>query len=411
MNKVKEVNTFTIYNYAWMLNPESKYLMLTIENDLRQEEEVPQLDSAEVFYDLLANGPAAVSAYCDIEVRRDCLVEDALNVLSRPDANFRKQLRVKFAGEQGVDSGGLKKEFFQLIVKQIFDPAYSMFSYSEETRTYWFIAETFEPRIKFELVGFILGLALYNSVILNVHFPRVVYKKLLGHEVRFADLADFSLSIAQSLEFILNYEEDDLQDVLTCTFSVEVDFYGRKTSVELVPGGSSIYVTQENKKEYVNKYIDWLFNKSIEPLFEAFKKGFYKLYSGEMATNCDAEELQLLICGSPVLDFHELEKVTVYEGGYTKNSPTILNFWSIIHELTIEQKKQFLFFSTGSDRTPVGGLGNLPFCIMRNGDDSDQLPTSHTCFNHLLLPPYKSKGKLKEKLLIAIDNAEGFGLL
>ncbi len=48
---------------------------------------------------------------------------------------------------------------------------------------------------------------------------------------------------------------------------------------------------------------------------------------------------------------------------------------------------------------------------MKHGEDSEQLPSAHTCFNHLLLPTYKTKEKLREKLLIAISNAEGFGLL
>ena len=47
----------------------------------------------------------------------------------------------------------------------------------------------------------------------------------------------------------------------------------------------------------------------------------------------------------------------------------------------------------------------------RHGGDSDRLPSAHTCFNHLLLPEYSSKDKLQERLLAAIDNAEGFGML
>jgi ubiquitin-protein ligase E3 A len=79
--------------------------------------------------------------------------------------------------------------------------------------------------------------------------------------------------------------------------------------------------------------------------------------------------------------------------------------------MTLEQKKRLLFFSTGSDRAPIGGLGSLPFVITRHGEDSDRLPSAHTCFNHLLLPEYKTKEKLQDRLLAAIDNAEGFGML
>ena len=256
-----------------MLNPESKSLMLSIENDIQQDEQNRHANNAQTLLNLLIQGPAAVAPYCLIKVRRENLIEDTLNILSTTGINFKKELKVKFVGEEGVDSGGVRKEFFQLIVRQIFDPSYSMFNYNEETRTYWFNQDTFEPRIKFELIGFVIGLALYNSAILDIHFPRVVYKKLLGLKLGFDDLVDFSPSIAQSLEFILNYTEPDLQDILTCTFSVDVDSYGEKKTIELIPGGSYIYVTQENKQEYVDKYMEWLFNSSITPLFDSFKIG------------------------------------------------------------------------------------------------------------------------------------------
>ncbi len=62
-------------------------------------------------------------------------------------------------------------------------------------------------------------------------------------------------------------------------------------------------------------------------------------------------------------------------------------------------------------RSPIKGLGSLTFVISRNGPDSDRLPTAHTCFNHLLLPEYSDKEKLKRCLYTAISNAEGFGLM
>lgn len=170
-----------IYDYAWMLNAESKYLMLMIETDISQTEELKELRSGQGIMNAIMQG-ASLSPYCVIEVRRNNLIEDSLNVLSRNNLNFKKELKVKFVGEQGVDAGGVKKEFFQLIMKQLFDPVYSMFTYNEETRTYWFNPDTFEPLIKFELIGFIIGLALYNNIILDVHFPLVLYKKLMGLE-------------------------------------------------------------------------------------------------------------------------------------------------------------------------------------------------------------------------------------
>lgn len=122
------------------------------------------------------------------------------------------------------------------------------------------------------------------------------------------------------------------------------------------------------------------------------------------------EEFELLICGLPHLDFHELEKVARYDGGYEKDHPTIRGLWSVIHELSLTDKKKFLSFVTGCDRAPVGGLSKLSLLIQRSGPDTDRLPTSHTCFNILLLPDYSSEEKLAERLMVAIQNAQGFGL-
>lgn len=107
----------------------------------------------------------------------------------------------------------------------------------------------------------------------------------------------------------------------------------------------------------------------------------------------------------------ELEKSTEYEGGYTEKSQVILDFWSIVHALPMESKKKLLEFTTGSDRVPVGGLSRLKLVIARNGPDSDRLPTSHTCFNVLLLPEYNTTEKLEYRLLKAINYSKGFGML
>lgn len=110
-------------------------------------------------------------------------------------------------------------------------------------------------------------------------------------------------------------------------------------------------------------------------------------------------------------DFNELQMATEYDGGYTADSQIIKDFWLIVHELPLEDKRKLLQFATGSDRVPVGGLIRLKLIIARNGPDSDRLPTAHTCFNVLLLPEYENKEKLNDRLLKAINYAKGFGML
>ena len=123
------------------------------------------------------------------------------------------------------------------------------------------------------------------------------------------------------------------------------------------------------------------------------------------------DELELLVLGSQTLDFNELEKVTRFVDGYTKDHKIAKWLWEILHEFDHEQKKRFLAFTTGSDRAPVQGLGSMHLFVGKHGDDSERLPSAHTCFNHLLIPEYSSKEKLKQKLLQATSNAEGFGMI
>jgi len=68
-------------------------------------------------------------------------------------------------------------------------------------------------------------------------------------------------------------------------------------------------------------------------------------------------ELELIICGSQVFDFLELEKSARYQDGFDENSLTIKHFWEVLHSLTYEEKKKFLSFLTGCDRAPIDGLG------------------------------------------------------
>jgi ubiquitin-protein ligase E3 A len=96
------------------------------------------------------------------------------------------------------------------------------------------------------------------------------------------------------------------------------------------------------------------------------------------------------------LDFKAWEKNCRFIEGYTADSPQAKWLWEIIHEdLTDEQRKKFLAFTTGSDRAPINGLGSVKLYVGRHGEDSEMLPSSHTCFNHLLIPEYSNKEKMR----------------
>eukprot|EP00455_Lapot_gusevi_P057581 TRINITY_DN9847_c0_g1_i5.p1 TRINITY_DN9847_c0_g1~~TRINITY_DN9847_c0_g1_i5.p1 ORF type:complete len:298 (+),score=79.60 TRINITY_DN9847_c0_g1_i5:118-1011(+) len=297
-----------------------------------------------------------------------------------------------------------------MIIRNLFDPKYGMFVYDEESRNYWFNTNSFESDSEFELIGILLGLAIFNGVILDVHFPRVVYKKLLRRKLTLDDLETLNPSLAKGLRQLLAFD-GDVENTYLRTFSVEREVFGENVMVELKPNGSEILLNNENRQEYVDLYMKYMLETSIESQYRAFESGFMLVAGGEPLQMFEDEELELVICGSPEPDFEALEKATQYEPPLSENSRIIKNFWRAVHSLTSEEKRKFLAFCTGSDRVPIKGLGTLQFTISRAGGDANRLISSHTCFNHILLPEYSTYEQLRERLLQSIENNEGFGLM
>uniref|UniRef100_A0A1A8JAE4 Ubiquitin-protein ligase E3A n=1 Tax=Nothobranchius kuhntae TaxID=321403 RepID=A0A1A8JAE4_NOTKU len=356
------------------------------------------------------------SPYLKLKVRRDHIIDDALvrlEMISMENpSDLKKQLFVEFEGEQGVDEGGVSKEFFQLVLEEIFNPDIGMFTYADDAHLFWFNSSSLENEAQYTLIGIVLGLAIYNNCILDVHFPMVVYRKLMGKRGTFLDLSDSHPVLHQSLKGLIDYT-GSLEHDMVLTFQIShTDLFGNPILYNLKEQGDQIPVTKENRQEFVDLYVEYILNKSVERQFKAFKKGFLMVTNeSPLKYLFRPEEVELLICGSRKLDFEALEKTTEYDGGYSKDSQIIKDFWEIIHSFGEKQKRQFLQFTTGTDRAPVGGLAKLKMIIAKNGSDTDRLPTSHTCFNALLLPEYSSKEKLRERLLKAITYAKGFGML
>ncbi|XP_059036208.1 ubiquitin-protein ligase E3A isoform X1 [Mustela lutreola] len=408
--KVETENKFSFMTCPFILNAVTKNLGLYYDNRIRMYSE----RRITVLYSLVQG--QQLNPYLRLKVRRDHIIDDALvrleMIAMENPADLKKQLYVEFEGEQGVDEGGVSKEFFQLVVEEIFNPDIGMFTYDESTKLFWFNPSSFETEGQFTLIGIVLGLAIYNNCILDVHFPMVVYRKLMGKKGTFRDLGDSHPVLYQSLKDLLEYE-GNVEDDMMITFQIsQTDLFGNPMMYDLKENGDKIPITNENRKEFVNLYSDYILNKSVEKQFKAFRRGFHMVTNeSPLKYLFRPEEIELLICGSRNLDFQALEETTEYDGGYTRDSVLIREFWEIVHSFTDEQKRLFLQFTTGTDRAPVGGLGKLKMIIAKNGPDTERLPTSHTCFNVLLLPEYSSKEKLKERLLKAITYAKGFGML
>lgn len=217
--------------------------------------------------------------------------------------------------------------------------------------------------------------------------------------------------LRRGLKQLLDYEGNDVEDIFCLTFELNwMDEMGEEQRLELIPDGANIEVTNANREEYVLRYVRWILVDSIRSQWDAFQTGVMHVMEDSSLDLFLPEELELLVVGTPFLDFDALEENTKYEGGYDKESEVVKNFWKFVKEADEDSQVKLLKFVTASIKAPIGGLGKMDFVIQRSAD-SDQLPTSHTCFNTILLPDYGADYEKLAKLLgRAILECEGFGL-
>ena len=121
-------------------------------------------------------------------------------------------------------------------------------------------------------------MAVHNLTIIDLPFPLALYKKLLKKgKIDLDDMKSISPSVFRSLKSVLDYKDDDLENALCFSFVIERNILGVMREIELKPGGASIMVNQKNKHEFINLYIDYIFNVSCERQFRAFSAGFRRV--------------------------------------------------------------------------------------------------------------------------------------
>ncbi|XP_016850770.1 probable E3 ubiquitin-protein ligase HERC4 isoform X3 [Anolis carolinensis] len=401
----------TICTYPFVFDAQAKTTLLQTDAVLQMQMAVDQAHRQN-FSSIFLPVYESVNPCLILIVRRDNIVGDAMEVLRKTkNVDYKKPLKVIFVGEEAVDAGGVRKEFFLLIMRELLDPKYGMFRYYEDSRLIWFSDKTFEDSDLFHLIGVVCGLAIYNFTIVELHFPLALYKKLLNKKPSLEDLKELMPDVGRSMQQLLDYPEDDIEDTFCLNFTITVDNFGATEVKELIPNGADIPVVKQNRQEFVDAYVNYIFNESVASLFDAFHAGFHKVCGGKVLQLFQPSELQAMVIGNANYDWKELEKNTQYKGDYWAEHTTIKLFWEVFHELPLEKKKQFLLFLTGSDRIPILGMKSLSLVIQPTGGGDEYLPVAHTCFNLLDLPKYTDKEILKSKLIQAIDHYEGFNLV
>ena len=424
-----------------------------LEYDARRQMEIK---AREAYFDQVIR-QRAIDGYFHLKVRRDCMVDDSLRAISEAvgagQDELKKGLRVHFAGEEGVDAGGPRKEWFLMVAREVFDADHGLFVYDDESRTCYFNPNTFETSDQYYLVGALLGLAIYNSTILDVALPPFAFRKLLASApasapssaaasnitsitgtkgqmtYTIADLAEYRPSLAAGLQQLLDFP-GDVESTYCWSFVVPIERYGTVVEHPLISNGANTPVTNTNRAEFVDLYIRYLLDGAVARQFEPFKRGFFTVCAGNALSLFRAEEIELLVRGSDeALNVDSLRAVAVHENwkqpfpphlllpNPTENEPVIRWFWAAFASAAPARQRKLLTFITGSDRIPAVGATSLVLRIVCGGDgirttseEQARYPIARTCFNMLVLWRYPSPKVLEAKLWGAVEESEGFGL-
>ncbi|MEJ1284032.1 hypothetical protein NN561_015011 [Cricetulus griseus] len=358
------------------------------------------------------------AGHCRIEVSREEIFEESYRqVMKMRPKDLWKRLMIKFRGEEGLDYGGVAREWLYLLSHEMLNPYYGLFQYSRDDIYTLQInpdsAVNPEHLSYFHFVGRIMGMAVFHGHYIDGGFTLPFYKQLLGKSITLDDMELVDPDLHNSLVWIL---ENDTTGVLDHTFCVEHNAYGEIIQHELKPNGKSIPVTEENKKEYVRLYVNWRFLRGIEAQFLALQKGFNEVIPQHLLKTFDEKELELIICGLGKIDVSDW-KVNTRLKHCTPDSNVVKWFWKAVEFFDEERRARLLQFVTGSSRVPLqgfkalqGAAGPRLFTIHQIDACTNNLPKAHTCFNRIDIPPYESYEKLYEKLLTAIEETCGFAV-
>ncbi|KAI4369501.1 hypothetical protein MLD38_017936 [Melastoma candidum] len=391
---------------------------------------VPFTSRVKIFASQLAafrqrHGSQAVFTRNRFRIRRDHILEDAYNQMSTlSEDDLRGLIRVAFVNEfgveeAGIDGGGIFKDFMENITRAAFDIQYGLF---KETSDHLLYPNPGSGLIHgqhlqfFHFLGTLLAKAMYEGILLDIPFAAFFLSKLKQKYNYLNDLPSLDPELYRHLIFLKHYK-GNLAD-LELYFVIVNNEYGEQAEEELLPGGKSLRVTNENVITFIHLVANHRLNFQIRQQSLHFLRGFQQLIQKEWIDMFNEHELQLLISGSlDSLDVDDLRSHTNYAGGYHSEHYVIEIFWDVLKGFSPENQKKFLKFVTGCSRGPLLGFKNLEpsFCIQRAAGSAtdealDRLPTSATCMNLLKLPPYRSKEQLETKLMYAISADAGFDL-
>ncbi|XP_043982008.1 probable E3 ubiquitin-protein ligase HERC4 isoform X1 [Gambusia affinis] len=331
----------------------------------------------------------------ELHLNRASVLNDTFEQLAKADQKDYKRELVVFFDENYENDPVYVKDFFHEVFHELMSAESEMFVFNDSKTLAWFSSGASQEDQRFHLFGVLCGLALYNKVIIYLPFPLVLFKKLLGVRPSLDDLKEFSPTYGNGLQSILDTEEDPEEMYFTIPWS----------GADLDPENPDKQVTSENKREFVDAFVNHVFNTSVEVVFYEFKRGFFQVCDRDLVKLFTPRELQETLVGKDFCDWEKLKQNTVYEGEYNADHPIIQMFWEVFDELKEHQKNTFLWFVTGFERVPILGVDTIKMNIRVESMKDDQYyPATHTCFSTLELPLYSTKDIMRATLTEALSN-------
>ncbi|KAK8886951.1 Ubiquitin-protein ligase E3A [Tritrichomonas musculus] len=362
--------------------------------------------SAELLRSTASSTGSSLDPFYTIRIRKDHFLEDASKQIMQQNPNiYLRMIKVVFDNEPEYEIGGPSRQFFYMLSNQLFSPELGLFERCEENNLLWFNPNSSKDPQIYQLAGTIVGLAIYNAVLLPILFPYVLYKKIQNPNINLSihDLSQVDPAASRSLFYMVMMRargQDIMQ--LEITFDITTQINGKISTFSLKKGQEDLLVTNKSLDEYIQLYLNYRMNASVKRQFDAFAKGFKQVCKAPIYSKLEPSELGILVSGEEAVEWSELRNNCEYKGGYTNESDQVKWFWDLFeNEFTVDDKKIFLKFITGTDRAPLGGLEKVKI-VMQKVESTDELPSSKISANIFILPCYQSKEEMVNKLKTAI---------
>ena len=374
------------------------------------------------------NSPLVIS-------RKNIFDESYNQFMTSTELNLHRNIQIYFIEEVAHDAGGVEREWYSTIFKEIFSEKKKFFykiDTKNEAKGTFFISNEINEKYSekkdkyYSFIGVLFAKALLDKILIPYKLNPIILKFFIFSNDNTAninsifnldDIKYYDLEIYNSLNHLLTTNLDNNEDIF---FVWNIN--GKE--IELIDNGKNILVKNNNKQLFINKVIELICYKSIEIELNSLKEGFATLIPFNYIKIFNIEELSFVLSGQSIINLKDWKLNTVYKGDLKEKSQVIQFFWEVLSELNNEQLLLFYKFCTGSIGIPVDGFSSISGprnkimkftieCIKKNDDNKkcNKLITAQTCFNSIILPEYKTKEEMKKAIYIILENDTNyFGL-